>query len=90
MFNASPVAAYATMPAGALSPEDREARFDADPHGELRQAPLVDQLLAVGTHVIRDAEAGKDRTLRVVLVCDRSAEDAHGAVTCEVRDHAPE
>ena len=76
--------------ARALGAEDRETRLDADPHREPRQSSVIHQLQAVCSHVIRYAEAGEDRPLRVVLVRNRSTEDTHRAITCDIRDHATE
>ncbi len=59
--------------------DHHRARVDADPDVEV-QAVLGSHLLLVGRDPGDDVEAGPDRALRVVLVCDRRAEEREDRV----------
>ena len=66
--------------------DDRLARVDADADVEIERRVGLVQFL----HGVADGERRPDRTLRVVLVCDGSAEDGHDGIADELLHGAAE
>jgi hypothetical protein len=66
--------------------DDRLARVDADADVEIERRVGLVQFL----HGVADGERRPDRSLRVVLVCDGSAEDGHDGIADELLHGAAE
>lgn len=76
--------------AGAERADDNRPCRDADSYPEAVDPPATLDLARVGAQRVDDRERGEQRSLGVVLGCDRRSEEGEHAVACQVLHVAAE